>query len=313
MVKKMIKALFQMDPIPKLNIDTDSTIFLIREAIVRDIEVWIVNPDDISFLKNKLVAKAKKVKNPKIDLSMSKEIAIGEFDFFFIRQDPPFDMKYITNCYLLEIHNKSFSKPFFINSPTGIKNFTEKIFPLYFNKLMPKTAITSDVTVFKKMLLECGDVVVKPLYNKGGEDIFKLSLRDNGSNKTFKMLISKYGCPLVIQKFIDKVRFGDKRVIIIDSKPVAVINRIPKSGAFKANLHLGGRAEKTKLTNKEKSICKKLKPILKKNKLFFVGIDLIDENLTEINVTSPTGLTQVLDLYDKDLSKLIWGKILTKI
>ena len=134
-----------MDPIAKLNPDSDSTIFLIKEAIQRDVEVWVAQSDNLTFFKNKLMIRAKKIKNAKFEETISKDVFIRNFDFFFIRQDPPFDMKYITNCFLLEIHNKSFQKPVFINNPSGIKNFTEKIFPLYFYELMPKTTNSSKV------------------------------------------------------------------------------------------------------------------------------------------------------------------------
>ena len=236
---------------------------------------------------------------------------LENFDFFFIRQDPPFDMNYISNCYLLELHKKLNKKPFFINDPTGIKNFTEKIFPLYFHSFMPKTMVSSRFEDLKFMFKKHNSLVFKPLYCKGGEGIYKFSRKDKNALTTFQKLLSKYKSPVVVQEFIENVKYGDKRVILINGKVVGAVNRIPKSGAFKANLHLGGTASKTKLSEKEKNICKKLGSVLKANKLFFVGIDLIDQRLTEINVTSPTGIVQLEELYNINVSKLIWKELLS--
>ena len=211
-------------------------------------------------------------------------------------------MKYISNCYLLETHKNFHKKPYFINDPRGIKDFTEKIAPLYFHQFMPETVITYRQDILKFMLEKHKNVVIKPLYLKGGEGIFKISESDKTKFKKFESLVRKYNSPLVVQAFLENVRFGDKRVILVDGKPVGVVNRIPKSGEFKANLHLGGDAKKTNLTSKEIKICKKLKPFLNKNSLFLVGIDLIDEKLTEINVTSPTGVMQINKLYNKIIS-----------
>ena len=223
-------------------------------------------------------------------------------------------MSYLTNCYLLELHKRFNKKPFFVNDPSGIKNFTEKIFPLYFYKLMPKSCITEDEEIFLKMLHKYKRLVVKTLYNKGGEGVVKVS--DENKKKAINEFVEikkKYSVPVVVQEFLDGVIYGDKRVILIDGKPEGVINRIPKKGEFKANLHLGGEAKQTTLTKKEKKICMEIKKTLKKEKLFFVGIDLINEKLTEINVTSPTGIVQILNLSGIDLAKKLWQKLLKKM
>ena len=175
---------------------------------------------------------------------------------------------------------------------------------------MPDTIITSDTKVLQKMLNKHKSVVVKPLYLKGGDGIIKLLKNQLNYKEKFESMVKKFKTPLVVQKFLEKVNFGDKRVLLIDGKPFGVLNRIPKSGEFKANLHLGGRAAKTSLTGRENNICKHLEPFLKINKLFFVGIDLIDEKLTEINVTSPTGMTQINQLYSVNLSKGVLEKII---
>ena len=303
-----------MDPFSKLNLKTDTTISLIKSGVRLGIEIWVADPGDLSFKKNKVFTLARNITNENLKSGLKKEVFLGNFDLFFIRQDPPFDMNYISNCYLLELHKKNNKKPYFINDPAGIKNFTEKIFPLYFYDLMPETVITSDIPNFKEFLKEHTIVVVKPLYLKGGEGITKITHSSGPKNvSTFKKILKNYGAPVVVQKFIDKVKFGDKRVILLDGNPCGVVNRIPKEGQFKANLHLGGVAEKSFLTKKEKQICVKLKPVLKKNKMFLVGIDLIDGRLTEINVTSPTGINQINQLNNTDLLAKIWKILKTKI
>ena len=311
---KKFLALFQMDPLENLNFDSDTTINLIKEAIDRNIDVWIGHPKNLSFFNENASIVAKKVFNSNLNFGKSKILKLNEIDFYFIRQDPPFDMSYLTNCYLLELHKRFNKKPFFVNDPSGIKNFTEKIFPLYFYKLMPKSCVTEDEEIFLKMLHKYKRLVVKTLYNKGGEGVVKVS--DENKKKAineFVELKKKYSVPVVVQEFLDGVIYGDKRVILIDGKPEGVINRIPKKGEFKANLHLGGEAKQTTLTKKEKKICMEIKKTLKKEKLFFVGIDLINEKLTEINVTSPTGIVQILNLSGIDLAKKLWQKLLKKM
>jgi len=306
------KVLFQMDSFNKLDIKTDSTISIIKEALILGIKVYVSNPNDLTLMQNNAFVNFREVtlKNSKFSFSKQKNSSINKFDYFFIRQDPPFDLKYLTNCYLLELHQKFNKKPRFINDPGGIKNFTEKICPIYFNSLMPKTLVTSDEKVFKETLSKKKTLILKTLYNKGGEGVIKVEKNDKNSLSKFKELISKYKVPVVIQDFVSKVSKGDKRVILIEGEPISLINRVPPKGLYKANLHLGGKAEVSTLTKKELGICKRLKPFLLKNNLFFVGIDLIDEKLTEINVTSPTGIVQIQELTGINIAEHLWRKLL---
>ena len=312
MIKTRRKALFQMDPFNKLNIKTDSTIAIIKEALILGIKVYVSKPNDLTLMQNNAFVSFTEVtlKNSKFSFSKLRKSNINKFDYFFIRQDPPFDLDYLTNCYLLELHQKFNKKPIFINDPGGIKNFTEKICPIYFNTLMPKTLVTSDEKIFKEKLSKKKILILKTLYNKGGEGVIKVENNDINSLRKFKELISKYKVPVVIQDFVSKVSKGDKRVILIEGEPVGLINRVPQLGSYKANLHLGGKAEISTLTKKEQEICKKIKPFLLKNKLIFVGIDLIDKKLSEINVTSPTGIVQIQELTGVNVSRILWSKLL---
>jgi glutathione synthase len=301
-----------MDPFNKLDIKTDSTISIIKDALILGMKVYVSNPNDLTLMQNNAFVSFREVIliNSKFSFSKQKNSSINKFDYFFIRQDPPFDLKYLTNCYLLELHQKFNKKPRFINDPGGIKNFTEKISPIYFNSLMPKTLVTSDEKVFKETLSKKKTLILKTLYNKGGEGVIKVEKNDKDSLSKFKELISKYKVPVVIQDFVSKVSKGDKRVILIEGDPISLINRVPPKGLYKANLHLGGKAEVSTLTKKELGICKRLKPFLLKNNLFFVGIDLIDEKLTEINVTSPTGIVQIQELTGINIAEHLWRKLL---
>ena len=306
------KALFQMDSFNKLDIKTDSTISIIKEALTLGIKAYVSNPNDLTLTQNNAFVSFREVTliNSKFSFSKQKNSTITKFDYFFIRQDPPFDLKYLTNCYLLELHQKFNKNPRFINDPGGIKNFTEKICPIYFNSLMPKTLVTSDEKIFKDTLSKKKTLILKTLYNKGGEGVIKVEKNDKNSLSKFKELISRYKVPVVIQDFVSKVSDGDKRVILIEGKPVGLINRVPKIGQYKANLHLGGKAEISVLTKKEQEICKKIKPFLLEKKLIFVGIDLIDEKLSEINVTSPTGIVQIKELTGVNVARILWSKLL---
>jgi len=306
-------VLFQMDPLEKLDHNSDSTIIIILEGLKRNFDVWIGLPNNLTLQNCKAKIFAQPVLNERLDLGDSKFIDIEKLDFYFIRQDPPFNQRYLTNCYMLEVHQKFNNKPFFVNNPGSIKNFTEKIFPLYFQKYMPDTFLTEDTDLFLSILEKYKRLVIKTLYNKGGEGVEKVNIESKqDAVESFKKIIKSFGVPCMVQEYKENVIFGDKRVILVDGNPVGAVNRIPKKGDFKANLHLGGLAEKTHLTDKENEICKSIKETLVKEQLFFVGIDIIDEKLTEINVTSPTGISQINDLDKINIAEILWDTLLNK-
>ncbi len=313
MADKRLFAFFQMDPLEKLNENSDSTISIIKEGLKKNIKIWVGSPEQITLKKNKVITKGNQLLDENLKIGKRDELEINKFDFFFIRQDPPFDLAYLTNCYLLEIHKRFNKKPFFINDPSGIKNFTEKIFPMYYSDLIPQTNITGNLKFFKDFLKKYKKVVIKTLFNKGGEGIEMVDVKNpDYAEAQFLKLLNKYKVPVVVQKFIENVKNGDKRVILLRGNPVGVINRVPPKGHFKANLHLGATAEVTDLSDKETKICKSLKKSLIKENLFFVGIDLIDETLTEINVTSPTGIVQIKELSGINIAEKIWDKLIAK-
>ncbi len=311
-MKKDNTAIFQIDSLKKLNFNSDSSIFMIKEALKMGIDVWISSPNTLTLYERQAFVQAYRVLDSNFSLSEPIKVSIKDFKFFFIRQDPPFDSNYLTNCYILELHQINNKSPFFVNNPSAIKNFTEKIFPLYFNDLIPKTFITSNPSEFKRILNDLKIVVVKKLYNKGGEGVYKIRLDDSNALDIFKMCSTNFTELLVVQEYMDEVIFGDKRIILVDGIPKGAVNRVPRMGEFKANLHLGAKADRTELTLKEKKICNTLKNTLKKNKLFLVGIDVINEKLTEINVTSPTGLVQISRLEKKNLAGIVWKSLLKK-
>ena len=317
-MKKNYSVIFQMDEFEKINIATDSSYLLAKESLSRNFSTFHLLPGNVHIFENEIILNCSVLTlTEKNGIFFNEKIItkkLSDFDFFFIRQDPPFDMGYVTNTYLLELSEKreKNQKPFFVNSPTGIRNFTEKIFPLYFKNIIPKTFITKNEKLIKTIINKYKKVVVKPLYDKGGSGVDVVSTNNSSGQKTLKSITKNFTERIIIQEFLKKVQTGDKRVILFDGVPVGCINRVPKKGSFKANLHLGGTAEITTLTRKEKKICQTIKKYLVKNKFFFVGIDIIDEKLTEINVTSPTGLVQINQLYNTKIEKLFWDMLIKK-
>ena len=285
-----------MDDISSINFGFDSTFAILLEAQNRGHEIYYYLPKNLALEGKKVTTTLHKLKlQNKIgnhyQILESKIINLADksakIDIILIRQDPPFDMNYLTSTYILE---KLKDKVILVNDPTSIRNCPEKIFVTEFSEFMPPTIITADLEAAKNFRKKYGDVIMKPLYGHAGSDILLVEEKNKNLAVLFEIMLRLQKTPIVIQKFLPKVRNGDKRILFLDGKVVGFFNRIPMKDEVRSNIALGGTAVETILTDKEKQICVKLGKELKKRGLIFAGIDVIDEQITEINVTSPTGI-----------------------
>ena len=309
------KVAIQMDPIEKIDLDFDTSFLLAKEAQDRGYEIFYYNPKDLEYKNRSIFALGHFVelfndKNRYYNyLSNKKEIFnLENADVILIRQDPPFDMNYITSTYLLE---KLSSSTTVLNNPSSIRNSSEKIYPLEFEKFMAPTIITQNIVTIKEFLLEHQDIVTKPLYGNGGEGIYRSRIENNklqGIDESKTNLNE----PIIVQKYIPEIIEGDRRIILIDGEYAGSVARIPEKNNLKANFHAGGKPQKTELIRKDEEICNALSKDLKLKDLFLVGIDVIGDYLTEINVTSPTGLKQINLLNNIKLEKIYWDKLENK-
>lgn len=308
------KMAIQMDSIESIDLEFDTSFMIMLEGQKRNYEIFYYNPHDLYYNEGNVQASGFYIKlnenNKKYFEYLSKKIVVdlNNFKYIFIRQDPPFNMNYITTTYLLELLPSS---TLVINNPTSIRNFSEKIFPFKFKEHMAPTIVSQDVNVLKKFLSKHKDIITKPLYGNGGEGVFRSTIKDDnlkGININAKILQE----PIIAQKFIPEIKEGDRRIILLDGEYVGSVARIPKKNNIKANFHAGGTAKKTSLVRRDEEICMSLKKILKKEKLFFVGIDIIGDYLTEINVTSPTGIKQINALNNTSIERLFWDKLESK-
>ena len=309
------KVAIQMDPIEKIDLDFDTSFLLAKEAQDRGYEIFYYNPKDLEYKNRSIFALGHFVelfndKNRYYNyLSNKKEIFnLENADVILIRQDPPFNMNYITSTYLLE---KLSSSTTVLNNPSSIRNSSEKIYPLEFEKFMAPTIITQNIVTIKEFLLEHQDIVTKPLYGNGGEGIFRSRIENNklqGIDESKTNLNE----PIIVQKYIPEIIEGDRRIILIDGEYAGSVARIPEKNNLKANFHAGGKPQKTELIRKDEEICNALSKDLKLKDLFLVGIDVIGDYLTEINVTSPTGLKQINLLNNIKLEKIYWDKLENK-
>ncbi len=303
---------FQIDHLDSLNYKTDSTLPIILESQKRGFKNYVFQPHNV-FMNNKgIFAYANQIKFKSQSLnsfivSNEKILNLNNSQFLFIRQDPPFDMTYITSLHLLELLSK---KVRIVNDPKGIRNAPEKILMLQFSKIIPPTLITRSPNEIKKFSNKYSSLIIKPLYGNGGESVFLLEKKDKNFNQIIENFLNKSSEPFILQKFIPEVKKGDKRVLIVNGSPVAAVQRIPKNNDIRSNIHVGGTVVKTKLTKNDLKICDAIKEELIKNKLFFVGIDIIGNYLTEINVTSPTCIQEIKKLNKIDVSRKIWDELL---
>lgn len=301
----------QMDPLDGIDIDADSTFALALEAQSRGHTLYHYLPQDLVLYNQRVTARARPLEVRReqgnhFSLGSAETIDLALLDVVLMRQDPPFDMAYITATHLLEhIHPKTLV----VNDPFEVRNAPEKLFVTHFPGLMPPTLITSDHDRIMEFRDEHKDLIVKPLFGNGGAGVFHIKPDDENLNALLELFTGIYREPIIIQKYLPAVREGDKRIILVDGKAAGGVNRVPMEGEARSNLHVGGSALKTELTKREQEICDAIGPALKERGLIFVGIDVIGDYLTEINVTSPTGI-QEIDRFDGiSVEGLIWDAI----
>jgi glutathione synthase len=304
----------QMDPIERIDIAGDSTFAILLEAQKRGHDIFYYTPPNLALHGDKLLARGHtlNVRDAKGDHYVLAEPRVEDLstrDVVLLRQDPPFDMAYITTTHLLErIHPKTLV----VNDPAHVRNAPEKLFVLDFLDLMPPTLVTRQLDDVLAFRAQYKDIIVKPLYGNGGAAVFRLKPEDGNVSSLVELFQTVFREPFMVQEFRPEVREGDKRIILIDGEVAGAINRVPQIGETRSNLHVGGTAAPVKLTARDEEICARLKPELKKRGLLFTGIDVIGPYLTEINVTSPTGIRQVKAFGGNDIAALIWDAIEAK-
>ncbi len=306
-----LKVAVQMDPIETININGDSTFALMLEARRRGHTLFYYQPRQLSLRHGKVVARGwptevRRQAGGHFTLGELQTVELTDYDVVLMRQDPPFDMGYITATHILEhIHPKTLV----VNDPVAVRNAPEKLLVTHFPELMPPTLITSakdEILAFRR---EHKDIIVKPLFGNGGAGVFHLKPDDENLGSLLELFTQFYREPVIVQRYLPEVRQGDKRIILIDGEPAGAINRVPQAGEARSNMHAGGRPDRSTLTDREREICAVIGPVLRAQGQIFVGIDVIGPYLTEINVTSPTGI-QEIDRFDgTNLSALVWDAI----
>jgi glutathione synthase len=305
----------QMDPIQRIRIAGDSTFALLLEAQARGHRLLHYTPERLSLRDGAVVTTAepievRDVESDHVTMGEAKRVNLADVDVVLLRQDPPFDMAYITTTHLLErIHPNTLV----VNDPAHVRNAPEKIFVTHFPQLMPPTLITRDRAEIEEFRREHGDVVMKPLYGNGGAAVFKVAREDPNFGSLFDLFSVTFREPWVIQRFLPKVTEGDKRIILVDGAAAGAVNRVPAANDIRSNMVRGGAAKPTDLSPREREICETIGPHLKAMGQIFVGIDVIDGNLTEINVTSPTGIRAIQRLGGPNLAVAIWDAIEERI
>ncbi len=311
-----LKVAFQMDPMESIDITGDSSFALALEAQERGYKLFHYEPKNLSLSQLKPVAKLRALTVQNIT---GNHFSLGEqriadlktdVDVILMRQDPPFDMSYITATHILEhVHPHTLV----INNPTNVRNTPEKLFVTHFENVMPPTLITSDEEEIFSFRKEFSDIIVKPLFGNGGAGVFHIKPDDENLSSLIELHKTFYREPLMIQEYVPAVRQGDKRIILIDGEPVGAVNRVPAKGEARSNMHVGGKPMKCELTGRDREICEIIGPSLKEKGLLFVGIDVIGDYLTEINVTSPTGIQELSRFEDTNIASLIWDAIEEKL
>jgi glutathione synthase len=304
----------QMDHISRIVIRGDSTFALMLEGERRGHALYHYTPDRLAMRDGKVTAVVERVEvrdqeGDHFTLGAPERADLSTFDVVLLRQDPPFDMGYITTTHLLE---RIQPKTLVVNEPAAVRNAPEKLFVTEFPDLTPPTLITRDRKEIIAFREEHGDIIIKPLYGNGGAGVFRIGGGDENLAALLEIFEDAFREPFVIQRYLPEVRLGDKRIILVDGKAVGAINRVPAAGEARSNMHVGGRPERCELTKRDREICERIGPTLKARGLLFVGIDVIGDWLTEINVTSPTGIREVKRFGGPDIAALIWDAIEAK-
>ncbi len=306
-----LKVAIQMDPIALIDIDADSTFRIALEAQDRGHELFYYTPDKLAWQEGRLTARGwpltvQAVRGDHFRLGDETTVDLADWDVVWLRQDPPFDMGYITTTHLLELVTPG---TLVVNDPFWVRNYPEKLLVLRFPDLIPPTTIARDLDVIRAFKDRHRDIILKPLYGNGGAGVFRLGPEDRNLSSLHELFTGINREPLIAQKFLPDVSAGDKRIILVDGEAAGAINRVPQAGETRSNMHVGGRAEPATLTARDREICAAIGPLLRDHGQIFVGIDVIGDHLTEINVTSPTGI-QELDRFDgTNTAAKIWQAI----
>ncbi len=326
---RQLKVAVQMDPIESINIDGDSSFALMLAAQARGHTLWHYEVRHMALREGvlkpgaereeRLFAKARPVtvrreRGNHFTFGAEEVLDLATMDVILMRQDPPFDMAYITATHMLDhIHRDDGTGTLVVNNPTSVRNAPEKLLVTHFPELMPPTLVTWDADAIRGFRATHKDIIVKPLFGNGGAGVFRIRHDDENLASLLEMHFARSREPLMIQRYEPSVRAGDKRIILIDGEPAGAVNRVPAAGEARSNMHVGGRPEKSALTARELEICARIAPTLKAQGLLFTGIDVIGDYLTEINVTSPTGLQEIGRFDGTDLPSMIWDSIEGKL
>jgi len=311
-----LRVAIQMDPLEHVNIDGDTSFALAETAQARGMELFVYGPADMSLEGRRVTARVRPAKVQRVKgtpgifgepvtLDLAKDV-----DVILMRQDPPFDLSYITACHMLELIS---DETLVLNDPAGVRSSPEKILPLLFPDLMPPTLVSRDPAAIDDFRARYKDIIVKPIYGHGGAGVFRLKEDDSNLDSLLELFFSKSREPVMVQAFLPAVSEGDKRIMLVDGEPVGALNRRPKSGQVRSNLVVGGTAEKTELSDADKRICDAIGPELRKRGLVLTGIDVIGGRLTEINVTSPTGVQAIKKLSGIDIPAIFWDSVQQKL
>ncbi len=309
-----MKVAFQMDPIGAVDIKADTSFRLAEEAQARDHSLFFYTPDHLAFQEGRVTARGQdltvqRVEGDHATLGPVQEVNLADFDVVWLRQDPPFDMHYITTTHLLD---RLKGQTLVVNDPFWVRNYPEKLLVLDFPDLTPPTTIARDLDTIRAFKAKHGDIILKPLYGNGGAGVFRLDANDRNLSSLHELFTGFSREPLIVQKFLPDVSNGDKRVLLVDGEAIGAINRVPAAGETRSNMHVGGRPEKIGLSARDREICAAIGPLLRDKGQILVGIDVIGDYLTEINVTSPTGI-QELERFDGiNAAAMIWEAIEAK-